>query len=317
MIKFCCKKCGQRFQVADKNAGKHANCPKCKNILTIPTVEKNLAIELEPHKHQQDQEDYFKYQDSIINANKAEDAEIQTERRLPWIIDIFLYPFSKPGLVMLGIFIGIPLFISLLGEIVKVAVISFPPLVVIFFALGVISILIRLILIFYGYWYICECVRDSAEGSIRASETASKTPGLWELICQFFNILLCFIVFAAPSLFYWRYTGNIDIIFWIIIAATGFCFPMALLAVIMFDSLRGLNPLLVIPSIFSSFIPYCGLILFGAVMFYLFEMLIRFLIKIPFLGYPSMFLSIYALMIEAHLLGRFYFRHRDKLYWEV
>ena len=39
------------------------------------------------------------------------------ERPLPWVIDIFLYPLSKPGLMILLIGVGLPLFVRLLAKL--------------------------------------------------------------------------------------------------------------------------------------------------------------------------------------------------------
>jgi hypothetical protein len=319
MIKFNCKNCGQKIQVSDPASGKNGKCPKCGIVLTVPALadQEELTIAPEPEDAQKQQKDYYEYQNSIINANKADDEDIQTERNLPWLIDIFLYPFSKAGTVMLGILIGVPFFLHLVGQTIRIGVLSFPALIILLVAVSIIGYLIRLVLIFYGYWYICECIRDSCEGSIRAPETIAKTPDIFELLKQFFYILICFLLFAAPSFFYWRYTKNIDTVFWTMTGVVVFFFPMTFLAVIMFDSLRGLNPLLILPSIISTFISYCGLILFITALSGLFVLLIKLVSGIPYIRYLAMLLEIYAFIVEAHLLGRFYFKYQEKLYWDV
>jgi len=277
----------------------------------------NSEIGFEQKTQQPQDLDYFQYQDSIVNANKAEDTEIQTERNLPWIVDIFLYPISKPGLVMLGILMGIPLFLSILSELTKIAVISFPPLIVVLIALGFIRFIVELIIAFYGYWYICECIRDSAGGSVRAPETIGNTPGLWELIRQFFQTLSCLILFAGPAAVYFWNVRSADGVFWALVIISGFFFPMALLAVIMFDSLRSLNPFLIITSVLSTLIPYCCFVLFAFATGWVFVRLISFVGRYQYLSYFAALMSIYFLMVEAHLLGRFYWRYQEKLYWEV
>jgi hypothetical protein len=93
----------------------------------------------------------------------------------------------------------------------------------------------------------------------------------------------------------------------------------------MFDSIRALNPVLLIGSIFSTFFQYCGLVfliggiilIFGAVT--TMEMGQAQLASVPALILGGVFylLSVYAVFIVAHLLGRFYWRNQEKLNWEV
>jgi len=92
---------------------------------------------------------------------------------------------------------------------------------------------------------------------------------------------------------------------------------MGLLAVIMFDSFSGLNPFLLIGSIFSTFFYYCGLILLYCTIGYLFTKTISLLHLSGFLNYVTVAAAVYLAMVAAHLLGRFYFRYKEKLYWEV
>jgi len=45
VIRFTCKKCGQKFKVSDQQAGKKGKCPKCKQSLVIPPVEEKSSQE--------------------------------------------------------------------------------------------------------------------------------------------------------------------------------------------------------------------------------------------------------------------------------
>ena len=92
---------------------------------------------------------------------------------------------------------------------------------------------------------------------------------------------------------------------------------MGLLAVIMFDSFAGLNPLLLIGSIFSTFFQYCGLVLLFCIFGYSSAKIFLAFRESGFLIYVSVALIIYLAMVAAHLLGRFYWRYNEKLYWEV
>ena len=85
----------------------------------------------------------------------------------------------------------------------------------------------------------------------------------------------------------------------------------------MFDSFAGLNPFLLIPSIFSTFFQYCGLIILFGLLSILFVITALILLKALILGFFLGIVFIYMLIVSAHLLGRFYFRYQEKLYWEV
>jgi hypothetical protein len=94
-----------------------------------------------------------------------------------------------------------------------------------------------------------------------------------------------------------------------------FFFPIGLLAVIMFGSLSGLNPALLIRSIRGTFAEYCGLLaLLGALLGLAYAMS-AFLPKAVALMAGLFWL--YLLVILGHLLGRFYFRNEQKLCWDV
>ena len=175
------------------------------------------------------------------------------------------------------------------------------------------------------FWYITECVRDSAAGRIRAPE-AFATSGLGEMYTQWLHIVGCYLVFFGPVGFYYFWFQRMDILFWSLLAYGIFFFPMGLLACVMFDSIRGLNPVLLFSSIFSTFIQYSGLVLLVACIILAAGTIIgiaetegvrQFSIAMLVLeGIFSLFI-LYIVFVVAHLLGRFYFKYRDKLNWEV
>ena len=93
----------------------------------------------------------------------------------------------------------------------------------------------------------------------------------------------------------------------------------------MFDSIRGLNPVLLIGSVVSTFFQYCGLVLliggviliFGAVTTMETDQTQRVPVARLMLGGIFYSLFLYAAFMVAHLLGRFYWRNQEKLNWEV
>lgn len=228
-----------------------------------------------------------------------------TKRKLPWVIDVFLYPTSGPGLIFIAIFIGISFLLGFVGKLLGpfrlVLLVLYP---------------IRIAIAAYFFWYISECIRDSATGKLRAPETLASTPDISDMISQMLEIFGCVVIILGPVIIYSLITHKTDRIFWALMAYAVFFFPIGLLAVIMFGSLSALNPVLIIPSIFSTFFQYCGLVLllFGIVL----------ITKKIFTYQPTgilplffSYLAIHLTMVLAHLTGRFYWRYQRKLNWEV
>ena len=332
MIRLQCKNCGQKIKVSDQKAGKKGRCPSCKNIIVIPTLEskvpsgssENFPYDLtlldvpekdkastQPAAEEYEQEKYLEEMYGNRAGRKTDEAEQTGKRRLPWIIDIFLYPLSISGLITLGIIIVLPL-------LVNIATLLLGPLGFFISIPGFVFIKIPIGL--YLFWYLAECVRDSALGGVRAPQTLGNAPGLAEMLWHTLKIVVCYIVFGGPPLFYFIYTHKIDAVYWALLGYAIFFFPMGLLAVIIFDSFSALNPIVIIGSIFSTFFQYCGLVL----IFVIFALGITATSKIQMEGAGGYALGLlifcgllYFLLIFAHLLGRFYWRYQEKLNWDV
>jgi hypothetical protein len=173
----------------------------------------------------------------------------------------------------------------------------------------------------YVYWFLAQCVRDSAIGGLRAPETMAETPDIWQLIWQVLELFACLVLCAIPAGVYFGYTRRLDAVFWLLAAGGAFIYPMTLLAMVMFNSANGLNPLIIIPSIFSTFFQYCGLVVLIAAIILFYILTVKVL---PVNVFVRMVLSplvraveLYLAMVAAHLLGRFYFKYQEKLNWEV
>jgi hypothetical protein len=379
MIRFSCKHCGQKIRVPEAGAGRKGKCPKCENIVLVPRVEdiKPIASQtelsaseiisedsiLDPHHYDIAQESKAAG-DGTVKGSASDKAldELQRlqgslrrveleplpERKLPWYIDIVIYPTNKAGLTMLGIFIGVPLLMEAFVKVLFLLAGGFPPFIVFAVFFLVISLIVNIIIRLYRYWYLSECIRDSAEGQIRAPDTVASTPGLWELLLIYLKIFVCIIVLSAPMYFYLLKTMGIERSFgslfsftlfflWTVVTEVGrsgitfhlllflavFLFPITVLSVVMFDSYRGLNPLLIVGSIFSTFAPYCGLILVLCVLWLPVILIRKFIVTQVVSFQSSLFLylpraiSIYLTLVGAHLLGRFYWKYQEKLNWDV
>ena len=244
----------------------------------------------------------------------------EVERKLPWPIDILLYPTSVSGIIHLVIFLLAPLLIKKL----------------VFIYFGIVSLVLYMLLIGYVFYYIGHCVFDSSKGGYRAPDISIyNVPDRGELISQLFlmfgGVAVCF----CPAAIYYVITEQTDLLFWLLSTYGIFFLPMVLLTVVMFDSVDALNPIVIIRSIFRIFFPYCGLILVFCVLgglvapiisnlpkphvlqqtpFYI-CMVLNYLLGTAFI-YQKIAL-IYLAMVAAHLLGRFYWWHKDKLDWGI
>lgn len=336
MIKFNCNKCGQKLSVSETKAGTKGKCPRCKNIIVVPDIQtadsaidpNKLGIADIGVKNSTDNEillkaiEKDKFKDELIGLSEVpekdneyeqepeeelpDDTEFPPERKHPWFIDIFLYPICTPCLVTIGIVIIIPLLLNLaMGLLGPFGILLIGP-----------GMFVNFLISMYFLWYLAECIRDSAEGGIRAPETLANAPSLGELFCQLFRLLICILIFAGPVGYYFIKTDRTDAIFWSLLAFAVFFLPIGLLAVSLFDSIRGLNPFLLIGSVFSTHFIYFALvvILWAIVLSVIFILKTLSSIWAVFL---SVYFIMYILFILAHLLGRFYWRYQEKLNWDV
>ncbi len=303
IIKFHCKNCGQKIRVPQIHAGKKGKCPKCKNIIVIPKVQTSNSV-TEPANFEHTQTAEY---DQELEEESAEDAESATQCKLPWLVDIFLYPISTSGMVHLAILSFLPRMLLPLGHLNW----HHPPI----FGLG-------FLVIFIGYLLYClsDCIRDSANGGRRAPNidiSPTVLLNMGELISPVLKAFVCTAVCLGPLLAYFIITRRTNLIFWLLVTYGIFFLPMVLLAVVLFDSLRALNPILIIASMFNVFLPYCGLVSLFFVVSGLVAIIITFMPQLPIISYILSAVCVYLTMVMSHLLGRFYWRCQEKLNWEV
>lgn len=325
-MEFHCTNCGRKLTVPDAKAGRKGRCPQCKEALTIPNpsaepqnepLDRRLLDLPEPTESDPSEAAYAKLR-GALGGRILEPEEIP-QRKYPWIVDIFLYPLNVSTLTMLLICVGGPFFLRLLVTFCKALFFNGLQLMLIPWLIALMLHWSALVLlVFYMIWYVFSCMRDSAQGGIRAPNTAATTPGLGELLAGTFTLLACVLFSLAPALAYWIRVGA-DGLFWILFAVGGFVFPMALLAVVMHESLRGLNPLLLGRSIGRAFFQYLVLVPFCYVLCLMFPLAYYFILNQRYWhwSYVLQALAFYQMLIMAHLLGRFYFKNEEKLYWDA
>ena len=340
IIEFHCENCDRKISVPKSHAGKKAVCPKCNNTFIIPATQFPASLASQSYSGDMiarstdsphdlilmDVPDEYKLKEEpVVQPNvpeqtvdrqqESEETEPAGHRRLPWFIDIFLYPVSLSGLTHLAIFTIIPTLIAILRTLLGKAGMI----------VGLPGFIINILIFLYIGWYFTECVRDSAKGGTRAPE-AFASMGAREMWSQIQPIVGCYLILISPAFFYSLYTGKLDAVYWGLLITGSFFFPMGLLACIMFDSVSGLNPKLLIGSIFSTFFQYCGLVLLVIAVIFIFTQLVGLLeteatqkpsAAMLILGGALFFIGLYIAFVIAHIIGRFYWRYEEKLNWEV
>ena len=318
MIKFRCKNCGQKISVPETHTGKKGKCPKCKSIVVVPKIkvadslndqinlpdEKEHIIsspvpELQFEKKQPDQTEkthkvfangfeVTQYDEKFIKIDQPEKPPV---RKLPWILDVLLYPTSMSGLINLGIFWILPILLGLIARLMPIR-----------FIWGIVGFIIG----GYMFYYFIECIRDSALGGIRAPENIGNLPDMGDAVSQFMEIIASAVIFWGPVSFYFIFTRKTDTIYWLLLGYGIFFFPMGLLALAMFRSSAAFNPFVWITSIFSTFFQYCSLVLFFCILGWLASRIVSYFQGALLFAFIFNAVFIYLVMVGAHLLGRFY-----------
>jgi hypothetical protein len=330
MIHFPCQHCGAKLQISPAHAGKEGRCPHCKNKLTVPPApEPELKLVREdasagasiPSKLLED----VAVAPQPLPLGKADEARpnrlmqgladsLQREeapgepgvRRLPWFLDILLYPANLSGLIALVFMTVFPLLLGFFPWIFFWGSLRFLGPVA---ALGL-----------YLGWYLAECVYDSAKGGTRAPTVfdVGDWSDWWSRVSYLGAV---YVLFGLPPVIYGMVVGRTDAIFLVLAAWALVFLPMGLLAMVIHDSVSALNPLFLLGSIWRVLGPYLCLLLGTGVVVGLFWRagggMTRRLAPPVVLPLLHVLVGSYATLILAHLLGRFYWRYRDRLDWGI
>ena len=345
-IIFLCPSCGVRLTVRETLAGKQGRCPKCKRMAPVPpaqtrdataetagtsdvTVGKSPLYDLRlldihpnasPPVSTGDSgggEAAYRELQMLQGARLPGKQDEAPRRKLPWILDIFLYPLSRAGLSILLISVGIPFVLRVIVRFFFFFMGSFPPVFVFWVLFIILHWGVFAFFVLYVNWYFCECIRDSAAGGIRAVDTTATTPGLGEILGQAMKVILSAAVCLAPALIYLNQTRSADSVFRILYAAGGFLIPMGVLAMVMFDAIHGLNPLVLLGSILKTLFQYCALVAFCYISCLLVPVAGYYIVTSWIRGSALLLVTFYQLLILAHLLGRFYWRNEARLNWDA
>jgi hypothetical protein len=172
------------------------------------------------------------------------------------------------------------------------------------------------------FWYFSLCIQKSAEGEIRAPDTFGEDHNvtMGEMVMQMLRVLFLILICLLPSGIYSVIAGSSNALFYAILAGCTFLLPMMLLASVMFDSFwAAWNPRVILGGIFSSLVQYLVLVL----MFYVPVGLYIYVSQLArsqenlALALVLNSCSIYLIIVSSHLLGWFFYKNEEKLYWSV
>ena len=343
MIRFQCPHCAQKLTVPDGQAGREGQCPGCKGRITIPpaVLSQDLLAAPPPPadavrargRQESQSESPAATSDALDRRlldlpptgggdapeTRLSDDEVLAKlrfkpppeytgtRQLPWPVDVLLYPLNPAGLINLAIIVGIPLFLTVLQQIV------FLPF------LGLMFLLAQLAVAIYAAWYWAECTYDSAQGGTRAPQFLDSA-GYGDKWSRVSYLLAVYSVFVLPALLYSLGTGRRDAFLWLLVAWGILFFPMGLLAMVMHDGIYVLNPLLLLGSIRRTLVPYLGLLLLIATQVALFCVVLALAAREKYATGPAALALLtggYSSLVVAHILGRFYWRYHERLDWNL
>lgn len=336
MIQFQCENCGHKFNVPQDSAGKKGRCPKCKNVVIIPQPTPSSPSSLPP---QEDEPLRLKYdydlpaeparpvytmpqQEHLTAPVSTADVPIDTtpspaKQRPATLFDIFTFPFSISGIIHFLIFWLGPFLIGLFQGTI--------PLVFFLIHTTCVVLLFDILLFAYLFHYLSNCIIAAAKDERYAPDISLvdvTTIGdlIRHLLLLFIAAFICFSPLMSYGILHnLRYdlvfvVGGTNIVGWLFFGISVFLFPMFLLAVSMFDSVIALNPFLIIGSIASTFLPYCGV----SVLFLVIGIIMMRIASIaPGWNIVSWGLDVYLMFIAAYILGRFFRRYEDRLNWEI
>jgi hypothetical protein len=203
----------------------------------------------------------------------------------------------------------------------------------VFFALvdflGSYSLYLRIVYIGYTFAYLQRVIHTAAQGSDEAADWPDVSEFWQDIMVPFFQTLGLFLICFGPAigLVFWAgfeavKGGDADPVKMMLIIpaliAGAVYYPMALLALAMFDSIVSANPLVVIPAMIRVPLEYL-VVLFVMAIILVVRIAQGFLAElIPVPALPDLITAailLYLLTLQGRMLGLMYYAKRHKLGW--
>jgi FHA domain-containing protein len=233
--------------------------------------------------------------------------------------EVFTYPLRGNGLILL---IGGTIFFGVL------ALLQRAPAIGLF--IGAMKLLLGVISGGYMFSYLQKIIHSSAQGDDEMPAWPDFTNYWDDIIRPYLQavalVLICFgpaWFVGGKALFEFALGGEVQVVTILAFAALSLIglayLPMALLAVAMADSIAGVNPLFVIPSILKVPLEYlvvCCVMAAALITQTICAALLERFIPLPVLpALLSGFVFLYFLTAEMRLLGVMYYANKDRLNW--
>lgn len=223
----------------------------------------------------------------------------QTQPR--WILDAFTYPLQGQGILLLTI-----------GTIVF-SFLSFVSSISMFGYIG------HFLLAGYLCAFYQNVVQTSADGEGELPNWPDFTDFFLDIVAPMVQIMGCFVLCLAPAAAYRLWVASVptDPIFWCLLLAGLMYLPMGLMAVSLTQSLKAMNPIVLVPSMRKVIADYAVVVAVLMVSAGLSSGVKSVLVTtIPIAGSVLAWLaSMYFATVQFRLLGLLYYRHQDELDW--
>ena len=229
---------------------------------------------------------------------------IAANKRAAQFRHAFTYPFQTDGLFIL---IGGTLFFLLMDFVNHFA--------------GLIGLGLSVATTGYLIAYLQRIVNDSADGRAQMPDWPDFS-NFTELCEPFGQFLVTFLISFGPAIGFYLFALKTSWFLWAFFGSLAFgviYFPMAWLAVTLFDSIGGVSPHVVLPSMLRIPGHYLLAVALMAGIFIAetaIEIALDKFLPIPLL--PSLivkFLGLYLLIVEMRVLGLLYWRCKSHLGW--
>jgi len=233
--------------------------------------------------------------------------------------EVFKYPLKGNGLILL---LGGTIFFGVMAALQRGPT----------FGLLIWALKIMLAIITGGYLfsYLQKIIQSSAQGDEEMPSWPDFGDYWNDIIRPYFQgvalVLVCLgpaWLIAGKALLDFGLTGDVPvgtIALGVVVGLMGLTYlPMALLAVAMADSMAGINPLFVIPSILKVPVEYtvaCCILIAVFIVQVVSSLVLDRIIPLPVVpALLSGFMSLYFLTAEMRLLGLMYYTNKDTLKW--
>jgi hypothetical protein len=245
------------------------------------------------------------------HAARADTSELSFPRQ---ILGAFKYPLKGDGLIL----IAVGTFLFLILDAAK-AVARFAPIY---------GLIAMIILTVASIGYLTAYLRLNLNATALGEDDMPVWPEMKNLGATFFELLVTVLFSFAPAIGLTIYAavaagaGDTAWLGWVTMAALllgSFYFPMAFMAVSMFDSAGAVNPLLVIPAIakvLKEYLLTVVMLLVILVLRWLLKNYLPALLPVPLL--PLIIFSLaelYLLIVEVRMLGLLYRHKKRELAW--